>query len=108
MVEACQWHSPMQWAVGTSAQGPGANGLSPRAPAWGPQTEPLSPGGQPVDLVGLRPQDVLCDGDSPCVSCAGLAQGPGLKHATTGTCLHCKANLNLKSKVFPAYKCSWL
>lgn len=26
---------------------------------------------------------------------------PGLRHPTAGTCLHCKANLNLKSKVFP-------
>lgn len=76
VVEACQCHSPMQWAVRTSAQDPGANGLSARGPAWGPQSESLSPGEQLIDSAGLQPQDVLCDGDSPCMSCARLAQDP--------------------------------
>lgn len=41
-MDACQCHSPMQWAVETSAWGPGSDGLSP----WGPGGE--GPGQSPV------------------------------------------------------------
>lgn len=40
VVDACQCHSPMQCALGTSARGPGAEGLSPRGSAQGPQPKP--------------------------------------------------------------------
>lgn len=36
-----------------------------------------------------------------CKACPTSTLQLGLKHPTAGTCLHRKANLNLKSKVFP-------
>lgn len=36
-----------------------------------------------------------------CKACPTSVLQMGLKHPSAGTCLHCKANLNLKSKVFP-------